>query len=78
MTRLDEPLDPVIVDSLKRMSPDERLAEALSLHKWGQQLAEAGVRGQRPDWSDAEVEAEVLRRMLGAAAGSFTLRRNRT
>lgn len=74
MSRSIEPLDPRIVESLRRMTPDERLAEALSLHKWGQQLAESGVRGQHPDWSEEQVDAEVLRRMLGAAAGTIEIR----
>ena len=65
-----EPLHPLIVESLRSMSPDDRLAEAMRLHKWGQQLVESGVRGQHSDWSEERINAEILRRMLGGATGT--------
>ncbi|MGI9458227.1 MAG: hypothetical protein ACR2NU_16810 [Aeoliella sp.] len=65
MPKPDEKIDPRVVDSERNMTPDEKLAQALKLHRWGRRLAEAGVRGQYPEWSDEEVRVEVHRRMLG-------------
>ncbi len=60
----DEKLDPRVANALRKMTPDERLAQALQLHRWGRRLADAGVRGQYPHWTDEEVRAEVQRRMF--------------
>ncbi len=70
----DERLDPMVAEALRAMTPGERLARAMALHKFGRELAEAGVRAQHPDWTDEQVHAEVLERMLGGAARAITLR----
>ncbi len=70
----DERLEAKGAEALRAMTLGERLERAMALHKLGRELAEWGVSSQHPDWTDEQVHAEVLERMLGGAARAMTLR----
>ncbi|HVN21668.1 MAG TPA: hypothetical protein VMU05_22970 [Dongiaceae bacterium] len=43
------------------MTGEERLLEALEMSLIARELAKAKIRGDHPDWSEAQVAREVLR-----------------
>lgn len=63
--------DPEVIESLKQMTPGESLQQALAAHEFGRQLVEAGVRGDHADWSDRQVQIEIVRRMHGDAIAAL-------
>ncbi len=65
-----EMMDPIMVEVLKRLSPKETLRQALESHELGRRLVESGVRTQYPDWSDKQIQIEILRRMHGDAVAN--------
>lgn len=61
--RLELP-DSALVQVYRRMTVTERLAAAFSATALVRARIEAHLRGTRPEWSEAEVQAEVARRWL--------------
>lgn len=59
-----EYFDPILSGILKRMSVAERIALAEDSNQVARLLMAGGLRYRHPDWSDAQIEAEVMRRML--------------
>jgi hypothetical protein len=63
-----EPLDPVIMEIIRRKSPEERLRIAFQLNRFARQRIALDLHVQHPDWTDEQVRSELVRRMLGGAA----------
>jgi hypothetical protein len=61
-----ELMDAAMVPVLRRMTPEQRLASAHSMWRYARVRVETAVREDHPDWSDAQVSREILRRMLGS------------
>jgi len=59
-----ENVDPIVSDILKGMSVAERVALVEDSNQVARLLIAGGVRYRHPDWSDAQIETEVVRRML--------------
>ena len=57
-------VDPTVASILKGMSVAERIALVEDSNQVARLLIAGGVRYRRPDWSEAQIEAEVARRML--------------
>jgi hypothetical protein len=55
------------IEAYRRMTPQQRLQIAFDLYELSRTLVRQGVRHQHPDWSDRQVEEEVLRRFRLAA-----------
>ena len=60
----DEQTTPEQFAIYRRMTPEQRLKVAEGLYWSARKLKTAGVRSQHPDWSDAQVHAEVNRLFL--------------
>jgi hypothetical protein len=43
------------------MTAEERLLEALEMSLFARELAKSRIRGDHPDWSEAQVARELLR-----------------
>lgn len=65
--RLDEGQIEVMDDSMSAVlaakSPAERLEIACGLRRSAGRLIAAALRMRRPDWSEQEIDAEVIRRL---------------
>jgi hypothetical protein len=53
-------------EMIARMTPAARARKAASLGRAARELARAGIRLQRPDASESEVERELVARLYGA------------
>lgn len=51
------------IERCRRMTPGARLRIGLELHELACDIARSGIRFQRPHASEAEVEAELWRRL---------------
>jgi hypothetical protein len=55
------------IEGYRRMTPQERLQVSYRLYQMACNLSRCGVRYQHPDWTELQVNQEVLRRLrLGA------------
>ena len=55
------------IEAYRRMTPQQRLQISFRLYRLTRTLVRQGVKHQHPDWGEAQVEREVLRRFrLGA------------
>lgn len=52
-------------DILSRMEGSERLLLALRMSDEAREVTRDGIRHRHPEWSEAEIHAELLRLMLG-------------
>ena len=66
-TPVVEILDPIVVECLKRMTPQERLLQAFRFWETGRAMVWGSVRQQYPEWSDDQVEREAARRLSHGA-----------
>jgi hypothetical protein len=60
-----EVLDQSMAEVLRQKTAAERVEMISAAHRTARQLVTGGVRHQHPDWDEAQVEAEVRRRLLG-------------
>ena len=51
------------IECYRRMTPGQRLRIALELHEVACSMSRAGIRSQRPQATDHEVDAELKRRL---------------
>jgi len=58
-----EVLDEEMVAILRDKTPSQKIAMVAAAHRTARILAKAGVRHLHPDWSEEQVQVEVLRRM---------------
>ena len=63
MTLLEDKFHPVQIDGYRRMTGEERLQIAFRLSRFVREVAREGIRAQHPEYSPAEVEAELWRRI---------------
>lgn len=52
------------LQTLARMTPEQRLRKAFELTAWSRELFRAGLRERFPDLSPAELQALYVRRLL--------------
>jgi hypothetical protein len=64
--RMDEPIHPVQIEGLRRMTPAEKIERVIALYNAGIRLKVAGLRVQHPDWSDEKLAFEARRGLLYA------------
>ena len=62
-----EVIDKELAAILRTKTPAERIEMVFAANRTARMLAAAGIRNQHPDWSDSEVEREVVRRVSGGA-----------
>jgi hypothetical protein len=55
----DVPLHPAQIAAYRRMTPEQKLAQASALYWQARALKAAWLRTQHPMWSEAEIEARV-------------------
>ncbi len=70
MTQTNQPrcievIDDDLLEVLRGKSPAERIQMIGAANRTARLLAAAGIRYQHPDWNDAQVHSEVLRRVCG-------------
>lgn len=63
-----EVVDAAMAAVYRQMTMAERVAVIDDLNQTARALIAAGARVMNPDWTDAQVQAEVARRMLGETA----------
>jgi hypothetical protein len=51
------------IEAYRRMTPGQRLNIGLELHEVACEISRSGIRAQRPNASEGEVEAELERRI---------------
>ncbi len=59
-------MHPVQRDIYRRMTPAEKWRRLVELDQTARAIKRAGVRMLHPDWTDEEVEREVVRLFLHA------------
>jgi hypothetical protein len=59
--------DEVVVESLRHMTPAERLAIANRMWISARNAVDQIVRSEHPDWNDQQLQQEIARRMLHGA-----------
>jgi hypothetical protein len=52
-------------EAFRRMTPEQRLAAAAEMSDEIRAVAESGIRGRHPDWSDDEVREALVVILLG-------------
>lgn len=67
---LIEILDPRTVESLKRMTPAERINQACRFWKSARVIVLGAIRTQHPDWTESQVLREAARRLSHGATES--------
>jgi hypothetical protein len=55
-------------ETFRRMTPEQRLAVAAEMSDEIRAVTEAGIRQRHPDYSDAEIRAELVAILLGRGA----------
>jgi hypothetical protein len=60
-----EVVDDQMAKVLRSKTPAERVEMIAAANRTARVLAAAGVRHQHPDWDEARVQAEVIRRVTG-------------
>jgi len=61
-----EPIDPVQIEGLRRMTPAQKLKMVAELYGTEIRLRMAGLRLTHPDWPDERLEREARRSLLYA------------
>lgn len=66
--RLDEGqievVDDKVAEILRRKTPAERVTMAVEMNRLARLRIEGHLRTFHPEWTDAQVQAEIARRML--------------
>ena len=62
-----EVVDDAVAQVLRRKTPAERVALISALDRTMRLLIEGHLRTRHPDWDDARIAAEVVRRMTRGA-----------
>lgn len=58
-----EVVDDALAETLKRKTTWERIGMVFSANRTARLLLEGSIRTRHPDWADAEVAREVVRRI---------------
>jgi hypothetical protein len=59
-----EVIDRTYAAMLAVKTPAERLSMVFEMHRTARMLAEAGVRYLHPDWTEEQIRAEAVKRMM--------------
>lgn len=59
-----EVVDQAVADMMRLKTPAEKVALVSAAHRTAKRLMAAGIRRNHPDWPEAEIQAEVCRRLL--------------
>jgi hypothetical protein len=62
-----EAVDPEMAEILRRKTPAERLAIAAGLWRSARVLLTSNLRSLHPDWDEARLQREVVRRLSRGA-----------
>ena len=62
-----EILDPIVVECLRRLSPEQRLVQAFNMWDSAVAIVRAAVRQQHPEFDEAAVLRESARRLSHGA-----------
>jgi len=62
-----EVLEPLMVQCLQRLTPEQRLAAAFGMWESARILIRGAIRTQHADWSEEQVNREVARRLSHGA-----------
>ena len=65
--RTIEVIDTRVAEILRRKTPAERLAMADGMWRFARQMIRAIIAQEHPDWSEAEIQRHVARRMSHGA-----------
>ena len=60
-----EVVDEQTVAVLRHKTPAEKVELVAAANRTARLLAAAGIRYQNPEWNDAQIQAEVIRRVTG-------------
>jgi Xaa-Pro aminopeptidase len=60
-----EVIDDQLAEILRTKTPAERVEMIAAANRTARLLAAAGIRCQHPDWDEAQIQAEVIRRVTG-------------
>jgi hypothetical protein len=63
--RAIEVVDDDLAAVLRQKTPAERIEMVAAANRTARLLAAGGIRFQHPDWSDEQVQAEVIKRVCG-------------
>jgi len=63
-----EAIDDELVNALRDKSSAERIQMIGAANRTARLLAAAGIRYQNPDWTEEQVNVEVIRRVCGGPA----------
>ena len=61
-----EVIDDDMAALLRRKTPAQRLASAHAMWRYARDRTDVLLRRQHPEWTDAQLKAEMRRRMLGS------------
>ena len=56
---MNEPLTPEYIETLRRMSGEQKLKTAFQLYWGARRLKAARLRQEHPEWSEEQVQARV-------------------
>lgn len=62
-----EIIEPMMVEFLKRMTPGQRLEQALAMWETARIMVRSAVIRQFPDWDEAQIQRETARRISDGA-----------
>jgi hypothetical protein len=60
-----EVVDDQLAEVLRVKSPADKVEMVAAANRTARLLAAAGIRFQHPEWDDAHIQAEVIRRVTG-------------
>lgn len=66
--QLPPPLHPKVVEALRRMTPGQRMLRAFEANETVRAMIRGMLRAENPDWDEARVNWELVRRVLGDQA----------
>jgi len=60
-----ELLDPLVADSLRRMTPAQRLNRAFEMWDFAIEMLTSVLKQEHPDWTPEQIQRERFRRIRG-------------
>lgn len=60
-----EVIDDELAEVLRLKTPAEKVEMVAAANRTARLLAAAGIRYQNPEWNDAQIQAEVIKRVTG-------------
>lgn len=60
--------DRELIESLRRLTPAERLRQAFAMWDFAMTVMRASIRRDHSDWTDEQVQREIFQRIRGVPA----------